>query len=524
MYPTVCVGSFRADGVSQHGWENLSDEVRLSTTADLLTSMHERGVRIWTDNGQLRYRTSGGGLQPQHLDLLRDRKIEIIELLEQEKLARTVPLEPRSSSTHVPLTPIQQLLWGMFARDGQSLHPRVNELAVRIHGRLNVEALRRSLEFLVQRHESLRTRIVVVDGIPTQQIDAAQGFRLQRKNLSGMPPDRAEERTQLLTDELLEEKIDLSTGPLFAARLIRLHDDDYVLVMSLDHMITDFVSKKILHEELWTVYGQAVRGQTVALPKAPLQVGDYAVWLQRMYPMWAQRHRKYWQDRLANAVHPRFPIDHDPAEQRPAAGAELKMAFGGPLTSRLLEFARRERVLPALVPLTLYVAAVARWCEQNDLTVVLVENGRHRPELVNVVGWLATVLHLRIQRAYDATLIDLLRLVNQEFLAASFHQDFNWIVASNPEFLMELHFNWRSTQVGEWTLNPLEATEDALAIQPFAVKKRAIPQFRLGVFFEHAAREVTARLVYRTDLFEPATIARFASGMRSLAEELVQQP
>src|SRR5712692_3567098 len=157
-----------------------------------------------------------------------------------------------------PLTFAQQRLWFL-----DQLQPNSSAYSVpwsiRMSGSLNADALERSLNEIVHRHEVLRTTFSVVEGQPVQVVTPSLRVPLPVVNLSDNP-DREKEAQHLACEEA-QQPLDLKDGPLVRARLLRLGQEDHVLLLTMHHIIFDGWSRRILVHELGELYGAFCSGQ-----------------------------------------------------------------------------------------------------------------------------------------------------------------------------------------------------------------------------------------------------------------------
>lgn len=500
---------------------DLAERVIVLSSAELLSSLHQRGVRLWVNNGELRFQAPRGVLSPVDLDGLRAHRKEIIELMNEVEASRDIPLQPRATGCPAPLTALQVRWRKWITQENGGLSQRICT-AMRVSGLLRVDLLRTSLEVVFRRHESLRTRIVLIDGVLAQIVDASCDLKLDVIDLSEVSPSTAESRVLRCSEEFSREKIDLSVGPLFAAKLFKLSVSEHVLILALDHMITDGVSNNIVCREIWTAYHQLVRGLAPSLPQLPVQFADYAVWQQRTYGAWLRRHELYWRRRLAGAPKIQIPIEDRLIEVKNPVGATLEIPFGDALSARLRIVARREGVLLPVVVLTIYLAAMSHWCNQRDLVLTFLSNARYRPELQGMVGFLANVLYLRVEVTDDDSLSTLLKRVNFEFHSAYEHQDFGWVPDLVPECSTELHFNWLPPNWISTLIDDAQEGHGALRIQPFPLSLTW--PFKFIPWFSDSPAGVTVLVGYRPDIFERTTVERFGKSLVLFAEQLSGRP
>jgi len=500
----------------------------MKRATNLLLSLQERGATIWIQEGELRWRAPKGTIVAADLAALRAERQPLFELLQGCLSISSVPLEPRIQQMQIPLTAMQRMPW-YFA---EAPHPRTRPFGFRISGSLRFEVLQRSLDLLVQRHEPLRTRILMIGDRPSQHI-TSRDFRLELVDMRGEFSYNVPQFVEHRITEFIDKTIEPSTDPLFDARLFRVTDDEHILVVSIDHVISDSITLTIFTEELWTLYQQLTNGQSVSLPALSLQFADYALWLEAILPTWLNVHAPYWEARLAGAPSIRWPRDSNLAEGRGIDYAALKVSLGEGLRAGLADFARRERILPGVVVLAAYIAVVSRWCNQSDLTVTLVDSGRHRAELTRMFGLLATHLHLRVELNQQQTYRDLLGLVKLEFYSALYHRDFDWVPSLIPQFQSDLLFNWdpewgrlSSNEIIDKSITDsirvnwvdLELSNDAMAILKYDSR------YKLELVCYYQGDQLTARFDYRADVFSRQSIDGFARNLKFFLESLISNP
>jgi hypothetical protein len=418
---------------------------------------------------------------------------------------------------------MQKLWFESVYREAGGLSKRQLAIPMRIVGALKIDVLRHSLQIIVCRHEALRTRFVSDTDGPRQQIDDAHVTDLEVIDLRRSSRISAERETRRQSEAFIAKDIDLCVGPLFAARLFILNNKEQVLILALDHIITDGISNVIIFRELWSIYQQLVLGSPWSLVPVPLQFGDYAVWRQNMSEFLREEHESYWTSRLAEAPKIMLPRDAGVQQAQNPVEARLRLAFGVGLSARLRDLAQRERTLLPLVILTAYVTVMSRWCRQEDILLIFVSNARGRPELQNVVGFLANIVCLRVAVRQQDRLIDLLRRVDLEFRAAQEHQDFDRVIDLVPEGTTELGFNWLPDYWGQNMTHDVIAADAGLRIEPFWIAS-VPPRPAFSPWFSKSEAGIALTVEYRSDLFATRTIEWFGYSLRLCAEELTRCP
>ena len=507
---------------------------------ETLARMRNMGVRLWVEQGTLRYQAPKGTLTSRELAALRELKADIIRYLTRSPEAPVLParLAARSPSDRVPLAFQQQSWWNLFAPLGVAPGcSRSCASATRISGALDLPRLQVSIEEVVRRHESLRTRIVRVDGYLLQYVDEARSFAVEVSDLSAMRCEDAQATAKRLIEEFVGERIDVALGPLFAVRVLKLGPEEHVLVVALTGVVADGFSIGILLREIWTWYRQLVHQLSASLAQMPMQFPDYAVWQYKTAEWWRDTHGPYWEQRLSGAVPARFQTDGEPRPTGRIEAGAVPVRLGRQLSERLRELSRRHETSLVVTVLTAYVAAVLRWQRSRELVLAFIVDGRHLPELANIIGCMASQLYLSVQVSAQETLQDLLRQVIEEYRLAWAHHDFGRLCVHSPghDFRRSTSFNWPTWRGGIGATQPgLSTPALTLDIEPFpfdtsdtseeAESIAAALDRDPAIMLCDSAEGVCGSLSFRPDLFRSSTMEGLARNFRICAEQLVQQP
>ena len=444
-------------------------------------------------------------------------------------------LTPRSRGDVVPITFQQR--WELISiRDKRRSHAAMGR-ALRLTGTLDVDILRASLDTLFRRHEALRTRISIVDGCPRQEIEDACKCNLETLSVTGGTEGRIEAEAHRLATEFVYEPVDLTVGPLFKARLLRMSDHEHVLALAKDHIISDGVSIRILLREVETLYTGLAQGVSPSLLNIPIQYGDYAVWQKKTDNAWKRNHAKYWQERLSQATRIQLPVDTGITKFAPFSYATAKIRVGKQLSLQLRDLARRRKTTLAMIIFTVYVSLVSRFCNATDLVVPFLAMGRDLPILGNTVGFFAHCLYLRIELAKNDTFLDVLRCVNMELNAASRHADSGRMMELMPEFLVGGTFHWDpwgNPDFGNRRIAHVTDTNEShrggLEIKPFPLNRPTFDaaDFKIhadiGWTFKDGVEGIVGNGGYRADLFNGSTIKQFIKNFLSFAKRFLGDP
>ncbi|OLE17314.1 MAG: hypothetical protein AUI36_36485 [Cyanobacteria bacterium 13_1_40CM_2_61_4] len=261
---------------------------------ELLSEVRRLGVRLWVDDGRLAYSAPNGVMASELRQELAGQRDELIRLLARpdKSSAQAIPAPDRMQrGAPSALSFAQERLW-FLCQLAPEASPNL-QTNLRWPGPLNVQALTRSLSEIVRRHETLRTTFEAVDGRPRQVIHAAEPVDVRLVDVRASSTGTHEAEAQRLAAEEGLRAFDLAEGPLFRAMLVRLADDDHVLVLTMHHIVSDGWSLGVLFRELAVLYdcrcntptmpsGSAI-GCRVRLSRSCWATGGTSLWERRRY-------------------------------------------------------------------------------------------------------------------------------------------------------------------------------------------------------------------------------------------------
>src|ERR1035441_3810779 len=357
-----------------------------------------------------------------------------------------------------PLSFAQQRLWllAQMERASEAYHI---PLGLSLKGDLNRAALRGALDRILARHEALRTRFAMIDGELVQQITAVEGsrFLLIEHDLRFHNDTKAE--LDRVTELEASASFDLEAGPLIRGRLIRLSEDEHVLLITMHHIASDGWSMGVLVNELSTLYGAFLRGEDDPLPKLDIQYADYAMWQRQ----WIEgdilkQQAAYWKTALAGApALLELPADHPRPDRQDYAGGFVELALDEHLTVGLRELSRRHGATMFMTLLAAWAVLLARLSGQQDLVIGTPAANRGRTEIENLIGFFVNTLVMRLDLSGSPSVSELLEQAKVQALAAQQNQDipFEQVVeltrparsmAHSP--LFQVMFAWQGSAQG----------------------------------------------------------------------------
>ncbi|MBZ5494748.1 MAG: non-ribosomal peptide synthetase, partial [Acidobacteriia bacterium] len=265
----------------------------------------------------------------------------------------------------------QQRLWFLDQLEGGSTEYNMTE-ALRLKGEVNEEALERAINTIVERHESLRTHFEVVEDEAVQVIEGQRIIELEKVDLRGMKGEEQAEALGAAMARELEERFDLSCGPLLRVKLVKLGEEEQVLLRTMHHIVSDGWSEGVFNRELEELYGAYVEGRENRLEELLVQYGDYAVWQRR----WAEEEGgleeglRYWKEELAG-IPERLELAGNRArggKQSFAAGVRRK-SLTRELTAGLKRVGRESGATLYMVMLAGFAVLLSRYSGQEDIVV-----------------------------------------------------------------------------------------------------------------------------------------------------------
>ncbi len=337
--------------------------------------------------------------------------------------------------------------------------------------------------------------------------------------------EREEEALRIATEEAVRP-FDLERGPLVRAILVRLADARHRLFLTLHHIIFDGVALyRVFLPELATLYEAFAAGRPSPLVEPPIQYADFARWQRATQPgseTWT-RQLDYWRQRLHGAPVLQLPTDRP----RPAApsfrGAMERFALSRTATEALKRLGMRERASLYMVLLAVFTTLLHRYSGQEDLVVGTVTAGRKRPEVEPLLGYFLNPLALRLDCSDDPTFRELLARVRDVVLDALANDDVPFELVADA---VEPQRDRRQSPLFQVTFSlepPLPPLPAAWNLTQLDVETGAA-KFELYLEVDERPDGVIGRFLYRTDLFERATIGRMVGHFQSLVGAIVADP
>jgi len=430
------------------------------------------------------------------------------------------PITRVSRDGKLPLSFAQQRLWFLHELEPSSSFYNV-PVAVRLRGHLQIDAMQRTLNEIVRRHESLRTSFPTLDAQPVQSIAPALVLDLPLMDVS------TEYEAQRLATEEARRPFNLATGPLIRASLVSLGAEDHVLLVTMHHIVSDGWSMGVLIKEVGALYRAFIEDAPSPLGELPVQYADFAVW-QRQWLAGEvfETHWSYWRRQLGGELPVlNLPTDKPRPEVQSFRGSSQSLQLPVSTAAALNALSKREGVTLFMLLLAAFKALLSRYTEQTDIVIGSPIANRNRVELEGLIGFFVNTLALRTDLSGNPTFRELMRRVRAVALEAYAHQDmpFEQLVEQmHPERTMsrnplfQVMFQMENTPREELPL-------PGLVLSPVEVE-RVTTQFDLSFDVMENDEGLVVVAEYSTDLFNETTISAMLRRWQILLEGIIANP
>jgi amino acid adenylation domain-containing protein len=445
----------------------------------------------------------------------------------RQRLAQLLRARAQQRPKRYPLSFAQQRLWFLDELEGGSTISYNIPVVLRLKGRLEQQVLERCFKEIIARHDSLRTTFEInrATGETEQVIHHSIPFHLGSIDLTDIPEGERLERACSRANDESQNSFNLSTGPLLRASLLKLADDDHVLLLTIHHIVSDGWSVGVIITELKAHYEAFARGEESPLPELPIQYADFAHWQRnRMQGEVLERQLAYWRKQLGG----RLPVLELPTRgPRPSRhtqnGAVIVWELPRDITDGVKTLSYAEGVTLYMVLMAAFKVLLLRYTGQQDMLVGTPIANRNRREVEGLIGLFINTLVLRTDMSGDPGFRELLARVKEVALGAYANQDvpFEKLVEElQPERdlsrtpLFQVMFVMQNNPMPELKLGSVTMT-------PMIIEG-ATSKFDLTLsIMEEADGNMSGWLEYNTDLFDQPLIEAMIGHYNTLLRGII---
>ena len=499
----------------------------MSETMELLDSLAKQGVVCWGEGSRLRFRASKGALTEAMRAQLAGRKDSVLAAW-REHATQSVVSHPAAHG--------QRALW--FLHQSYPSSGAYNVVfSARVRSVIDLPALRRSFQALVDRHPSLRTSFCAESDRLVQRVHGYMPvcFTVHDRPGIDLPTLRKE------VHDVSQAPFDLQNGPLMRVDLFTRATDDQILLFTIHHIAADGWSVFLLLEDLRRIY-PAERDGGTAPPQRPVHdILEHSRWQEAMLAgPEGQAHEAYWLSNLAGALTPlSMPTNRLRSIPNTDRGASLPIDLGGELSDAVRALAVKEGTTPFVVLLTAYQILLHRYTGQQEVIVGAPTYGRDRAEFANVVGYLINMIPLKATFHDDPPFRELLARMRQAVVEGIQHQDYPFPLlveklqpdrdfSRTPVFQTVFMLQKFNQMAGlEDLLSHTESGGRAefggLVLEPFQIPQQE-GQFELSLDLAEHRGVLQGVIKYDTALFDLPTVQGLASQYATLLRGVLASP
>jgi len=456
---------------------------------------------------------------------------DFVAIIEQAQSSQSLSPTIRSeitSSEHPVLSFAQQRQWLIHQLNPKS--PAYNiPIAIRLTGNLSIKGLEQSIAQIIDRHETLRTIYPSAEGKPVPVVLPPQGaFALATVDLSQLDAKAQRAEVAQAIRQQVQQPFNLEKGPLLRSRLLKLNEQEHILLFTQHHIVTDGWSIGILQRELTALY-QTVSADELknVLPPLPICYSDYAAW-QKSLDFSGQV--AYWSQQL-NGLAPllTLPTDYPRPAESSDVGASYEFRLSQKETDALQKFSQQNQVTLYMTLLAAFNILLYRYSQITDIAIGTPIANRQRPELEGLIGLFVNTLVMRISIKNNPKISNFLTHIRQVTLDAYAHQDlpFEQLIdelaiprsRSHTPLVQVMFALQNDSLLQQAPIKPETENSEGLNWSPIKIKNETA-KFDLTLDMRETDRGLVGQFEYRTDLFSPDTIHRMAGHFRNLLRAL----
>lgn len=494
----------------------------LENTKTLLKTVRERGIHLFTEDGKLKFKAAKGALTTELKQQITAHKQELIQELQASRQEQSI--QPAPSMENYPLSYAQFRLWAMQQMEGATSAYHIR-LPLLVNGPLDRDALSWALDYLVERHESLRTNFISnSDGEPRQVIRPADRNRLTYEDCSGQRPEDAGLKRRIKA--FTTQPFNLEKDPLFRAHLIKRSGEEHLLIVVMHHIISDGWSLSVLAREWQQSYEQILDRQPARLSDPGIQYKDYAVWQQQQtgLPEFEDQ-RSWWLKRLEQPPVVELPTDFQRPAMQSYKGETRFFRLGKEQSKAVKELGRQQQCTLFMILSSFVFILLNKYTGQEDLILGTPVSGRSHPDLSGQIGFYLNMVALRSGLQPDQVYTDYLQQLKSEILESFDRQEypFDHLIGelelprdlSRTPLLDVMIF---MQNAGSLNMKLGEATVEGLLTDSGDSKTDLVFDF------SDEPDGISFSINYATDLFSSSTIDRMAQHLTRIVESVTDGP
>ena len=450
-----------------------------------------------------------------------------VKALDKQVYTHCVPVEDRE---YYDLSYAQRRLWVVCHFEDESTAYNLPAAYV-FSGKFSTEAFTRAMQTLLDRHQSLRTIFVNINGVPKQQVLEHPRFHLEQEDLSQENGTTKDEKARQLHITFNNRPFRLDNWPLFRFKLLCLEKEKYLLFFNIHHIITDGWSHGIMSNEIITLYNAFLNNRESPLPPLALQYKDYTRWHNELVNRgYFKMSRDYWLEKFKDKPNGiELPLDHPRKSRQTFNGQTISFGIDHETAQKLRELNRQEDTTLFMGLLAWFDLFMYKYTGQRDIIVGSPIAGRRDSSLHQVIGFLVNTLVYRHQVNPGHSFRQLLGNIKKETLESYEHQDYPFDLLVNE---LELERDLSQSPLFNVMLahNNTDAQDQALGPEGVSLgsytygDENNMSVFDLIFVVVESRAKMQGAVMYNTDLFEQPTIERMITNFNHLLKQVTENP
>ncbi|MCU7496664.1 MAG: amino acid adenylation domain-containing protein [Ignavibacteria bacterium] len=437
------------------------------------------------------------------------------------------PISRASREENLALSFAQERLWFLSQLSPESTAYNVPE-ALRISGKISPEMLQESFNIIARRHEILRTVFITLEGKPFQKIMPEFKVPLPVIEALGLSPEEQERFIEEFISKEVDKPFLLDTLPLFRAILIRLSEEESVLILTFHHIITDGWSSRKLFNELMNNYSYLERGEKPAFCELPVQYADYASWQRQNFTGEnLKRHIEYWRGKLKDS--PQFlelPVDRPRPHVQSYNGSFISFLLSKEVSDSVKKIDRNYGVTLFMSLLSVFQVLLFRYSRQNDILIGTPIANRNRGDIEDLIGFFVNILVLRVHVTDGMKFSDLLRQTKETALEAYTYQDLPFEMLLDA---LQLERSMSYTPLFQVMFSAENMqTDENIEDNSIVVQQLEIPantsKYDISLSAVEEKDGLRLAFEYNTDLFDKETMERMFRHYERILESIIDNP
>ncbi len=449
-----------------------------------------------------------------------------LSMAEKKALLKKLLSQRGPDRSHSVVSLAQQGLWFQYLLEGPSSRYNL-KFALRFSGPILIPALEQALDQVMDRHAVLRAVFFMENDQPRQRLDGTGGLRTSIVDLRALPSSARVALSRTIIEEEGGQPFDLETGPLLRVHFLKIAEREWVLTLTVHHIVFDGWSLDILIHELGSFYEARLQGRPARLAALPIDYVDFAL-RQRSQLAGEAFHAQleYWRSQMAGAsTELALPLDRPRGEKMRFRAEKVGFYLSTDMANALKEMARRQRATLFMTLLAGFAALLARYSGQDDIVVGSPHANRRRKDLTPLIGFFVDTLMLRADLAGSPTFAELVDRLRQTARGAFAHQDipFERLVQElqperkpNRHPLFQVMFILQVKMAQSFAL-------PGVAVEDLEVES-GTGTFDLTLSIREEAQGLKSYLEYNAELFDRATAERMVDHYRRLLAEALEAP